>query len=266
MLEVRPHTAGMTFAQVFTTQRRRLIADLVRGLDTADKATRRLDRVDAIELVESSLGPQNATLWNAMRPESYAHANGFYKISYPEVPGSPARVRLHVWPGKESETSMSAPDAHNHIWPFASRVLVGGLIHNILRAESGRGEHYHYEHMRAGDGYRFIRAGRATLNMAAAEVTSLGAVYSMDPRIIHIVESRETNYAATLVIELAPVREFTDVYVARGRKPEGVTVVPRRLGVDEIGQVLADLVKVMKHERARREPGRGLAIVTRGNW
>jgi hypothetical protein len=49
-----------------------------------------------------------------------------------------------------------------------------------------------------------------------------------------------------LVIELAPARAQTDIFVANGRKPEGVTVVTRRLKANQIQTVLRDILSKIR--------------------
>src|SRR6266702_3254362 len=97
-----------------------MIQDLMNHLDAdqIEPAKRKLYSLDIEELIAISIAPENNETLQAMCADSYIHANGFYKISFPYSPDSPVRVRLHIWPG--DALTASEPDAHNHKWSFAS--------------------------------------------------------------------------------------------------------------------------------------------------
>ena len=63
---------------------------------------------------------------------SYAHDNGFLKIVIDEYDGK--KIRLHVFP--ENREIPPAENWHNHRWPFASKILVGSIIHDIATFNS----------------------------------------------------------------------------------------------------------------------------------
>lgn len=219
-----------------------MIQDLVRHLD-ADQigpAQRRLQAFDAVELLETSTDVGNGHLIDAMCADSYIHANGFYKISFPYSQDSPVRIRLHVWPG--DALMDTEPDAHNHKWSFVSKVLAGKLTHDVLHVSPDSGEYHHYEYKRVGLGHQYIHSGTAELEMRRIEAAPRGIVYSMDARTVHRVRPDESSYTATLVVELAPARAQTDIFVANGGKPEGVTVVSKRLKADRIQTILRDIL------------------------
>lgn len=223
-----------------------MIQDLMRHLD-ADQigpARRRLQVFDAVELLETSIDVGNRHLIDAMCADSYIHANGFYKISFPYSQDSPVRLRLHIWPG--DALMGSEPDAHNHKWSFVSRVLIGKLMHDVLHVSPGSGEYHHYEYKRVGCGHQYIRSGTAELKLRRVEAAPSGIVYSMDARTVHRVRPDESGYTATLVVELAPARAQTDIFVANGGKPEGVTVVTKRLSAGQIQTVLKDILSKIR--------------------
>jgi hypothetical protein len=223
-----------------------MIQDLVRHLD-ADQigpAQRRLQVFDAVELLEISTDVGNRHLVDAMCADSYIHANGFYKISFPYSQDSPVRVRLHIWPG--DDLMDNEPDAHNHKWSFVSKVLAGKLTHDVLHVSPGSGEYHHYEYKRVGRGHQYIHSGIAELELRRVEDAPGGIVYSMDARTVHRVRPEECGYTATLVVELAPARAQTDIFVTHGGKPEGVTVVTERLKTNQIPAVLRDILSKMR--------------------
>jgi hypothetical protein len=226
-----------------------MIEDLMHNLD-ADQivpARRKLLTMDVTELIEMTIAPENADLLQAMCADSYIHPNGFYKLSFPYRPDSPVRVRLHLWPGKT--LIADEPDAHNHKWAFASKVLIGALTHDVLRVDAGRGGHCHYQYMRVDGGHQYINCGSAGLRLQNVEITTEGRVYSMDSGTVHRVYPADSGFTATIVVELAPARATTDVFVANGQKPEGVTIMTDHLEAAEIGTVLNELVRKMSTRR-----------------
>jgi hypothetical protein len=219
-----------------------MIQDLMNHLDAdqIEPAKRRLESLDIEELIAISIAPENDGVLQAMCTDSYVHANGFYKISFPYSIDSPVRVRLHIWPG--DSLIGSEPDAHNHKWSFASKVLTGTLTHDVMKVRPGGGEHYHYEYTRIHGGHRFMRRGKAELQVRSVEASTTGRVYAMDSRTVHRVRPAESAYTATIVVELAPARVTTDVFVADRRKPEGVTVVAQHLGRVQMREILSELL------------------------
>ena len=223
-----------------------MIQDLVRRLD-ADQirpVQRRLQAFDAVELLETTTDVGNRHLIDAMCADSYIHPNGFFKISFPHSLDSPARVRLHVWLGYAFASQ--EPDAHNHKWSFASKVLIGKVTHDVLHVSPGPGNYHHYEYKRVGRGHRYTHFGTAELQLRRVEATPKGIIYSMDSRTVHRVRPDESACTATLVVELAPARTRTDIFVANGGKPEGVTVITERLKADQILAALKDILDKLR--------------------
>jgi hypothetical protein len=213
-----------------------IIADLIKRIDPAhpSSAETALSTLDVIELFESYLDPRNVASLSAIIEESYIHANGFYRISFPGTPSSPVRIRLHTWRESwDKDVQEDVPDAHNHKWPFASRILAGGLVHDILRVRPGEGPYEHFRHVDLGDRYQLLRAGHASLELTSVEVTTAGEEYCMTPETVHRVFPQAGHYSATLVAELERVRNVTDVFAGTKRRKAG-QVKPRRLSVDEI--------------------------------
>lgn len=227
-----------------------MIQDLMRRLD-ADHivpAQRRLQSFDVVELLETSTDVSNRHLIDVMCADSYIHPNGFYKISFPRSHDFPIRVRLHVWlrdafAGQEPDAFVGQePDAHNHKWSFASKVLTGKVTHDVLNVKPGRGNYHHYKYTRVAHGHQYAHSGTAELQLRRVESAPKGIIYSMDSRTVHRVRPDESDCTATLVVELAPARTRTDVFVANGSKPQGVTVATEHLKTD---QILATLNEVL---------------------
>jgi hypothetical protein len=234
----------------FENSRTTIISDLIRRIDpdNAKIAESTLQGLDVVEVLDSCLDPGNRRLLESVVTESYMHANGFYRISFPGESSSPVRIRLHVWPCAEhARYAYALPDAHNHKWPFASRVLVGGLIHDILRVKPGSGSYEHFRHIDLGDSYEMVHAGRSALELTDVQVTDEGIVYQMNPKTIHRVYPQRDRYSATLVAELARFSDVTDVFADTNRHRNGA-VRPRRLALAEVasqfGQILGQMRRV----------------------
>lgn len=223
-----------------------MIQDLTRRLDVDQigPVLRRLQAFDMVELLGTSTDVGNRHLIDAMCADSYIHPNGFYKISFPRSHDSPVRVRLHVWLG--DEFANQEPDAHNHKWSFASKVLIGKVTHDLLHVTPGPGNYHHYEYKRVGRGHRYTRSGTVELQLRRVEAAPKGIIYSMDSRTVHRVRPDESGCTATLVVELAPARTRTDIFVANDRKPEGVTIVTEHLKADQILATLTGILDKLK--------------------
>jgi hypothetical protein len=223
-----------------------LMASFMSSLETnaIEPIRQALQSLDAVELLEFLLRSGDKKLTAGLSNDSYVHANGFYKVTLPFTPTSTIRVRLHVWP--DDSCADQAPDPHNHKYPFVSRVLAGGLSHNIMDIRRGTGGYQHFKYVRKDNGHRYLSAGRAALDVMRIAATPAGVTYTMDAQTVHMVQPERFAYAATVVVELARARNHTDVFVEDGVKPEGVTVVPTRLRPEQVETILCDILTKIK--------------------
>jgi hypothetical protein len=223
-----------------------LLARLVRDLDPydLDGSGRRLAALHIRELLERCLNDDTGHLLLEMSKESYRHANGFDKISLPSIPESPLRARLHVWRVGSNEEPSDPGDAHNHRWPLASRTLVGSLRNDLYGAEQRPdGAYVHYRHFRIDPvyAYGFAAAGRARLFQTEELITRPGEIYTLSPVTIHQAMSAGGEYTATIALELATVRQATDVFTLAADKQTDARVAPPRFDPDAIRDKLLDL-------------------------
>lgn len=211
-------------------------------LTSVDRCADRLASLDIRSILEACIDPDADELIAQVQAESYTHANGFDRISLPAAPGARARLRIHIWPSPTSpETRADLPDAHNHKWPFASRVLVGTLSNELVRPTlRASGRYTHYKHIDMVAGYRFAEAGRADLEVIGVEMTRAEETYAMFPEPVHRVP-RPPIYTATIVAELEPRTTMTDVFVAARPKEMGRMLIPPRFGTDELRAKLVTL-------------------------
>ena len=225
-----------------------IISDLMRRVDpsSVDTAETALQKIDAIELLESCLDPRNREVMHAIAADSNTHANGFHRISFPSDSPSPVRIRLHTWPTGESKKDWRAvADAHNHKWPFASRILIGGLVHDIYAIELGRGDYQHFQHVSLGERYKLTHAGPAVLERVNVQVIDGGTIYRMLPETVHRVSPKNHQYSVTLVAELAPTREFTDVFADPNKHMDGA-IKPAPLEVAELRSEFRRIIEVLR--------------------
>ncbi|SEM50389.1 hypothetical protein [Streptacidiphilus jiangxiensis] len=197
-----------------------------------------LAALDVRALLDEFLwGPPGAL--EVMATESYRHANGFDKLSFPAVDGSEARLRLHLWPAADTG-GPSHP--HDHRWPFVSRVLAGQVTNEISTVtDDPDGDHRRYSHRPAPGGYVFQERGRATLRPAGRFTCPQGRTYALPPEVVHRVTVPPRTRTVTLALELAPTAPGTSVFVRSGTLPTGAQVTPRCFSAAGVRERLADL-------------------------
>jgi hypothetical protein len=215
------------------------------GPDPEEYAAR-LAAVDPAELIASALA--SGDLFEQFTTDSYRHSNGFDKISFPALDGSAVRLRLHIWPAEAGRGRGGlAPDVHDHRWAFASRVLAGSIVNETYTATPSPGGGYrHYRHTEAGArSHRLDYAGRAELTLTGADTCPLARTYVMGPDILHRVRPAGGGVAATAVLELAPIRQVTQVYVDAGRPRRDVIVRLPRFSADAVRARLRALLALL---------------------
>jgi hypothetical protein len=221
-----------------------LLAD--RGPEPREYAAR-LAALDPAELVESALTAGGDVL-ELFTTDSYRHSNGFDKISFPATAGSQVRLQLHIWPAAAGRDSAGEPpDVHDHRWSFASRVLVGSISNEAYAATPAPGGRYlHYRHTEAGArSHRLDYAGRAELVLTGVDTCRRGSTYVMPPQTLHLVRPAGGDIAATAVLELAPARQVTQVYVSAGRPGRDAFVRLPRFSVSEVRARLRELHRLL---------------------
>ena len=224
------------------------LTELLRDAGGAQESAERLARLDIGEFLATAAHESTPDDLSAMSEDSYAHANGFEKISLPPLPGCERRLRIHIWLRK---APAGAPDAHNHRWALASRILTGSLRNAVFEVSaegSGRYRHYRHVQKQPPPGYTFEEAGRAELTETAADVHGPGAAYWLPPEAVHVAEPASSGLTATLAVELDPVRHVTDVFVMAGTRPTGQVMDPPRFRPHEVRTKLVELLATTERE------------------
>ena len=175
-----------------------------------------LGRRELIDYFQRALS--TASNVDAIAARSSIHANGFSKLVLERSVG--LAMRLHVWEPVATGHNRQSENIHDHVWPFASRVLIGGLSEQRFgTARSGEPmDHYRYVRARAT-----LPPGRLELlgNVRLAMLDELshipGTVYHADDTTLHRAWSvNEDSFAATLVLTGSPRSTGASVYTNSG--------------------------------------------------
>jgi hypothetical protein len=145
---------------------------------------------------------RNENVIAAVARRSSVHANGFVKVVLERERGM--ALRLHVWHADKARDTELEENIHDHVWAFASVVLIGQLD-----------EERYAEHSAGllADRYRYIRdratlppgnlrrAGSARLTRTAELSHPAGTSYRVDSSLLHRARSITDNgLGATLAI------------------------------------------------------------------
>ncbi|BCL26836.1 hypothetical protein GCM10017557_16950 [Streptomyces aurantiacus] len=221
------------------------IADSVR-LDHMAGVLECLQRREFIGYLQEFVS--NAAMLETVAGRSSIHANGFTKLVLERHSG--IALRLHIWePGERDAELLQTENIHDHVWPFASRVLIGGL-HEERFDFSRAGplmDHYQYVRGRATlPPGNLVLDGQARLDMLADLSHSAGNVYEVDNTVLHrarIIGDAECT--ATLVMTGRPRVTPASVYA-----PTGVNVREdlreSRLSADSVLGLLEIVIEALK--------------------
>ncbi|WP_327085206.1 hypothetical protein OIE66_22910 [Nonomuraea sp. NBC_01738] len=183
--------------------------------------------------VVAELG-RDAELRESVAGRSYAHPNGFDRISlYREPEG--VEVRMHLW----WSGVLSDETIHNHAWDFSSLVLTGTLRFQLLHgAPDGRAYGRYRSSMPPGGGvgdYAFTPEGSSSLEVAVDAVVPAGTGYRMHRDTYHrVLASVEGAPLTATVVVRGPVRKgHSHILVPRGTRMPGTRSM-RHLETDEI--------------------------------
>ncbi|WP_327353309.1 hypothetical protein [Streptomyces sp. NBC_01304] len=211
-----------------------------RAVSTEEYAKRLAD-FDVGALLDAALDHATPAELTTTCEESYTHANGFEKVSFPPVPGRAERLRLHLW-----RRAPLQADPHNHRWALTSRVLAGALRSTTFEAGATGTVHRHYRHRphTPPPGCTFDELGSATLQLASVIDHLAGQTYALPPETVHVAGPApgRIDPTVTLALELAPVTQDTDVYTPAGAaKPVGTRVMPPCYTPDEVRARLGEV-------------------------
>lgn len=197
-----------------------------------------IDYLNAILKNEPSL--------NKVASHSSVHANGFTKLVLERSPQ--VALRLHIWepfqPGQEEQIE----NIHDHVWPFASRVLLGGLSEEQFGA-SGTGplmDHYLYLRGRAtlppGNLFLHEQVRLHTLNNLSHPA---GTVYRVDNTVLHRARNFDSGaHTVTLVLTGTPRNTPASVYTPTGLRVRE-DLRNARLAMASVRQLIDRIIAVL---------------------
>lgn len=149
---------------------------------------------------------------------STVHPNGFVKI--PLIVRDQWGVRVHMWHPDHPPAGQIMDVAHSHRWPFASWVMVGGLIETEF-VESDTGEPVdRYGYGRRRDGTTYQRGdGGGSVRPSRRIPRPAGAVYTRQRAELHAVNAVGDGLAASLVVQGERMIEPAAVFRRPGAPP-----------------------------------------------
>lgn len=190
---------------------------------------------------------------------SYAHSNGFDRITLLDWPGT-VRVRLHVWwPVHEPPSER----IHNHAWNFWSRVICGGLTTRLYSTRESPDASQRLIHLGpppdgAPYGYTYAPGAPVEVHEQTKLRLAAGTTYHLDHRVLHRVHPNFANATGPCVTVIAHgplVRNASDIVVPIGEViPESRT--PKTFGVEVLTGRLERLLRALAHGRRRRRRAR----------
>ncbi|WP_169979988.1 hypothetical protein [Microbispora sp. H10836] len=187
----------------------------------------------------------DSRLLESVAARSYAHTNGFDRISlYNERDGP--EVRIHLWwAGVPSDESI-----HNHAWDFSSLVLTGSLTFQILgQTTYGQSYDLYRSSMPAGGrpgDYEFTPMGDMSASVTFEATIAAGSFYRMDHDTYHRVLASPPSGApltATIVARGPVRRRFSQVLMPHG------TPMPQRRSMRRLsGEEIVDKLDALRRD------------------
>ncbi|GGM85022.1 hypothetical protein GCM10011609_21500 [Lentzea pudingi] len=216
---------------------------VARAAENTNAAWTELSRLSVEQLVQELLSDPSEAVLREMAAHSYFHDNGFAKLRIPLPAGCPGQFRIHLWDPAAAPPALPQ-DAHNHRWPFISRIVAGTVTQTTYVAEGDpSGDHFRYLQLpiAAAPGYRFSPRGTCTLHEDAVEQVASGTGYYLPPHTVHRVNSTGGQFTATAMLTLRPIRESTDLYSLNPAKGKALPPDPPRFSTDVLRRLLARL-------------------------
>lgn len=182
---------------------------------------------------------------------SYRHANGFDKIVLCQDTRHRFKLRLHCWQSSiRACDDFRKEDAHNHRWPFATKILVGGYRFQELR-EDPRGDpmcHYRYFPVQNDGSFRMDPLGEKRLLVHLDLFLSRESEYSMDENVVHRVLHSTGNLTCSLMLQGPTLKSSTDVFrVDRSVNLACFKESVRRLSIEDLETTIEHLERELSH-------------------
>src|SRR5689334_2524564 len=144
---------------------------------------------------------------------SYAHSNGFDKITLLSGRAPEFKLRLHAWwPRQDGPTSPEF--VHDHRWFFRSTVLRGSAHVEFFTEKSGGFPVFRHEYVPRDASERYGLKVVGTTSLASDLMVRLtpGSTYTMGPDALHRVVWFGGEVSLTLFVRWASVRRVASVF------------------------------------------------------
>jgi len=196
-------------------------------LDYSDvNLTNILDAGSAARLLVEILDDQE--LLDTVARHSYAHSNGFDKVTLISNQAPEFKLRLHAWWPKGS-SELKQEFIHNHRWRFTSSTLCGAAHVEIFEEDSDGVPMWRYEYSPRDDAverYQLRPVGTSTLSSNLALKLTPGGVYSMSDMALHRVLWVGSTLSITMFVRWGSVRPTASVFSQSEIMDERITSVP----------------------------------------
>ncbi|MFV8577723.1 hypothetical protein ACNRBH_00735 [Ralstonia pseudosolanacearum] len=183
------------------------------------------------------------TLKPIIDAQGYSHQLGFHKFIISDLDGThPRKIRLHLW-----EKGKIEDDIHDHIAPFASKILHGYLTHEIY--QRGRsGEHFFWHRFSAcSDGC--VPSEECTvsteLELACRTTIAERETYFLNYDALHRAVP-VSQRVISLVVQDTPVDRQINVFRCKPRSTQ--SDLARRLSNDETRAYFQKILSVLGNE------------------
>lgn len=198
----------------------------------------------ASRIVREILDDDRALAETAAR--SYAHSNGFDKITLLSSREPEFKLRLHAWwPG--GRIGRNGEFIHSHRWFFRSTTLCGRAHVETFTLRDGGEPMYRHEYQPRDDAremYGLRVVGRSSLASDLMFTLTPGSTYAMGPDLLHRVIRAGDAVSITLFVRWATTHPTASVFAESPILDEGILSVPS-FTRDQLRSKLQDVVAAL---------------------
>jgi hypothetical protein len=192
-----------------------------------DRLTEILGIDSASRIVREILDDDRALVETAAR--SYAHSNGFDKITLLSSREPEFKLRLHAWWPGGSRNGRNAEFIHSHRWLFRSTTLCGRAHVETFTERDGGEPVYRHEYQPRDDArekYGLTVVGRSSLASDLMLTLTPGSTYAMGPDLLHRVIQASDAVSITLFVRWAAIHSTAAVFAESPIVDERILSVP----------------------------------------
>ena len=198
----------------------------------------------ASRIIREILDDDGALAETATR--SYAHSNGFDKITLLSSREPDFKLRLHAW-WPDGRNGRNAEFIHSHRWSFRSTTLCGRAHVETFTERDGGEPAYRHEYQPRDDAterYGLTVVGRSSLASDLMFTLTPGSTYAMGPNLLHRVIQASDAVTITLFVRWAATHPTASVFAESPILDEGILSVPS-FTRDQLRSKLEDVVAAL---------------------